>query len=213
MINSRVVLNEFNDRKAASKHQLDKLAGMLAHCATIVRGGRTFCRRIYDACKIAGQNKSRYVRLNVLIRDDIKWWMRFAAIFNGRAAIQNEWFETPIVSDSSRKGFAAYLGSDWVAGTWEDDMVVDSSCDHIVSSPKIDCYDNSNINVLGLWPVVKAMQRWCVSMKNKKVECKTDNMQVMFMLKTGRSKNVSCMYWLREIFWICMIYNITLYPT
>lgn len=159
---------------------------------------------MYDAAKIAAQNKSKYIRLNVMVRDDINWCEKFAAVFNSKAAIQNEWFQFPIVSDSSRKGFAAYAGDDWIAGTWDNSMVVDSSCVHIVPPPLIDCFDVTNINVLELWPVVKALQRWCVIMKNKKVECKTDNMQVFYMLKTGRSKNVSCMSWLREIFWICM---------
>lgn len=207
------LLKEFEDKKSASKHQLEKLAGSLAHCATVVRGGRTFCRRIYDACKVASRNKSKHVRLNVLIREDIKWWKRFAAVFNGRAAIQNQWYAIPMVSDSSGRGFAVYLGQDWVAGTWNNSFVNSTECNHIVPSPELDCYDSSNINVLELWPIVKGVQRWCRSMRNTKVECKTDNMQVFYMLKTGRSANASCMFWLRELFWICVIYNISLSPT
>lgn len=204
------LLSTFENKKSASKHQLEKLAGSLAHCATVVRGGRTFCRRIYDACKLASQNKSKHVRLNVLIREDIKCWSKFASLFNGRAAIQNEWYMYPMVSDSSGKGFAAYAGHDWIAGTWDNSFVDSTNCSHIVSSPELDCYDASNINVLELWPVVKGVQRWCIDLR---VECKMDNMQVYYMLKTGRSSNATCMFWLRELFWICVIYNISLIPS
>lgn len=89
----------------------------------------------------------------------------------------------------------------------------DSECKHIVSPPSCNYYDESNINVLELWPIVCALQRWGILMKDSEVECVSDNMQVIYMLKTGRSKNVPCMYWLRELFWICLIYDIFLSPT
>ena len=40
----------------------------------------------------------------------------------------------------------------------------------------------------------------------------TDNTQVMYMLTNGKSVNTICMGWLRELFWICVIYNIELIP-
>lgn len=198
---------------SASKKQLEKLAGILSHYATVVRGGRTFCLRIYDACKLAASNKSKCIRLTSVVRDDIKWWRKFAALFNGKATIQQGWYMSPIVSDSSKRGFAAFTDDDWLCGNWEGQEMFDTACYHVVSSPSCNYYDEENINVLELWPIVCALQRWCVHMKNSKVEWVTDNMQVLYMLKTGRSKNVTCMYWLRELFWICLIYNIFLSPT
>ena len=57
----------------------------------------------------------------------------------------------PFISDSSLKGFAIYKGKDWLAGTWEDEIVLkNSSCGHIVSPPGVDYYDKSNINKLEL---------------------------------------------------------------
>lgn len=206
-------LEQFSGKKSATKKQIEKLAGILSHCATVVRGGRTFCRRVYDACKLAASNKSKCVRLSVLVRDDIKWWQKFAAIFNGKAAIPQGWFNTPVVSDSSKLGFAAFTDQDWLCGNWKKETMFKSVCGHVVSPPSCDCYDPDNINVLELWPIVCALHRWCNQMKNFKVELVTDNMQVLYMLKTGRSKNVTCMYWLRELFWVCLVYNITLSPT
>lgn len=70
-------LDSLGGKKSATKKQIEKLAGILSHCATVVRGGRTFCRRIYDACKIAASNKSKCVRLSTTVRDDISWWKNF----------------------------------------------------------------------------------------------------------------------------------------
>ena len=44
-------LEELQTRQTITKKELERAAGLLAHCSTVVRGGRTFCRRIYDACK------------------------------------------------------------------------------------------------------------------------------------------------------------------
>ena len=35
-------------RRKTTRLQLEQLAGLLAHCAKVVRGGHTFYRRIYD---------------------------------------------------------------------------------------------------------------------------------------------------------------------
>lgn len=164
---------------------MEWLAGILAHCATIVKGGRTFCRRIYDACKVAAKNRSKHVRLNVLVCDDIVWWDNFSCIFNGRAVIQNELYDFPIVSDSLRKGFAAYMGLDWIAGTWDDSMCVISQSNHVVSSPSCNVYDESNTNVLELWPIVKCLQRWYDVLRNRKVESFLDLCSIQYHVSSN----------------------------
>ena len=70
-----------------------------------------------------------------------------------------------------------------------------------------------NINVYELWPVLVGLKRWGHLYKNTRVHAITDNMQVLAMLNTGRSKNKLCMEWLREIFWLCFVYNIEIFST
>lgn len=117
--------------------------GLLAHCSTVVRGGRTFCRRIYDAQKVASRTKFKCVRLNSLVKDDIEWWFHFSEIFNGRAAILNSYFMSDIISDASLSGFAVYTSFDWVAGTWSDNIDSNTPCQHIVKSPGFDGFDRN----------------------------------------------------------------------
>lgn len=39
--------------------------------------------------------------------------------------------------------------------------------------------------------------------KGLKVTFVIDNLQVFYMIRTGRSVNKTCMHWLRQIFWLC----------
>lgn len=203
---------DFKSKSSATKHQLECLTGLLAHCATVVRGGRTFCRRLYDAHKVACNTKSKCVRLNAAAKADIEWWSRFAELFNGKATILNAYFASDMTSDASLKGFAVYINDDWAAGTWSNEISVDSSCQHIACSPSFDVYDNSNINVLELWPVLIGCHRWAHRFRNTRIRCWIDNMQVVYMLRTGRSSNPTCMGWLREIFWLSVLFNFSLEP-
>lgn len=54
-----------------------------------------------------------------------------------------------------------------------------------------------NINVLELWAVVAAVERWASLIKNTTVDLMVDNRQVLCMLGNGASVNTQCMDWLR----------------
>lgn len=88
------------------------------------------------------------------------WWCQFSKIFNGRGAIANLEFPSPMISDASCRG---YLNTDWVMGTW-----------HLVLY--------------------------------------ADNTHVKGMLTKSSSINKVSMNWIREIYWLCMIYDIQLAP-
>ena len=64
-----------------------------------------------------------------------------------------------------------------------------------------------NINVRELYPVLEAVQRWGSSWRDHRVECVTDNTQVVAALNTGRSANAVSMSLLRDIFWQSVIFN------
>ena len=91
---------------------------------------------------------------------------------------------------------------------------MDTVCGHITSPPMQDreFVDFKNINVLELWPILVGLKRWSYLLKNKTVTVFTDNTQVMFMLLKGSSINLTCMSWIKEIYWICVFNNIELKP-
>lgn len=73
------------DKGYISYKKLERLAGLLAHCSQLVKGGRTFCRRIYSLLK-AAKGKC-HVRLSDVVQQDLKWWRAFLRIFNGTCKI------------------------------------------------------------------------------------------------------------------------------
>ena len=73
-------------------------------------------------------------------------------------------------------------------------------------------FEDDNINVLELWPIVVGLNRRALHLRNKSLFVFTDNTQVMFMLLHGNSVNATCCRWIREIFWLTAIFNINIIP-
>ena len=194
----------------ASKKQLERLGGLLAHFSSVIRGGRTFCRRIYDL--FASCSRKGFVKLSDEIKLDLSWWRRLCSVFNGSAKIIGKEFSTSITTDASTEGFGGWSEGDWYLGTWGKPV---PECfdvhDHIVPPPG-DFEDMPvNINVYELFAVLAGLRRWGPHLGDSLIQIVTDNNQVRYMINTGRSANKICMAWLREIFWLCFIFNVDLY--
>ena len=129
--------------------------------------------------------------------------------------IRNDLHDLAMVSDTSKRGFGAWMGVDYFFGVWEGYSVKSVSSDHQEHAPRMDNVKvhEGSINVYELWPVVVGLKRWAAKYMNSKVNIVTDNMQVLAMINTGWSKNRLCMEWLRELFWVCFIHNIELFVT
>ena len=186
----------------------------MSFCSQVVRGGRTFSRRLYDLC--ARARPGRAIFLSEETREDLLWWRQFCGVFNSKALINRDLLDVPMVSDASKRGFGAWMGGDFFYGTWEGFRVAGKiSSRHEEASPEMDNIrvHRGNINVYELWPVLVGLRRWGASYSNRKLHVITDNMQVLHMINSGRSKNKLCMSWLREIFWLCFILNVELFAT
>ena len=191
-------LDFFTGRERATKLQLQKLCGILSHCATLVKGGRTFSHRVIALLKCF-RGKKRYVRLGKEFHKDLKWWKHFGAWFNGEARIIKTLQEDVVefASDSSNSGYGVVLRQDWCAGTWTCPIeLIQDEHGHI-----------EHINVKELLPVLLAAKRWGKLWRNHKVVCQTDNTQVLWAINTGRNKNELSMEIIRDIFWLSVIFN------
>ena len=202
------------EKGSATKKELECVGGLVSHCSYVVRGGRTFSRRIFDLS--ASYNRgAKCIPLDESILADFAWWQKFCECFNGRACILRDLHPIPMYTDSSFLGFGAWMGRDWLTGCWSSEDIppnFNMGCSHLCEPPVFDAPPR-NINVLELWPVVVGLRRWGQFFKNSYVHVITDNMQVLAMLCTGRSVNKLCMSWLREIFWMCFIFNIDISPS
>lgn len=60
--------------------------------------------------------------------------------------------------------------------------------------------------------MVVGLNRWGELFRGHEVTVVVDNMQVLYMLRTGRSVNSKCMTWLRDLFWTCVNLDIDVNP-
>ena len=208
VVRVKKLVKKFSDAKRATKDQIDELAGLLAHCSKVVRGGRTFCRRIYD---LAASTRNRYAKLTLTeaFRDDIRWWRDFMPHFNGKAKLFDPSDSViAIYSDASYYGYGAYHAGDWLAASYEGKKkspILEAAEGHRVTPPPEHVVDN--INVLEMIPILDGVKRWGEGWRNRRVCAVTDNTQVLYAIRTGRSKNKHTMTMLRELFWHSADYN------
>ena len=197
----------FVGRRQATRKQLQKLCGVLAHCSTVIRGGRTFSHRIIGM--LSGFSKTRRrVTLSKCFFEDLNWWRQCARWFNGEARMVGRRLtdNQTIYMDASGSGFGVVSGSDWLAGAWKFDLDSAEDCHkHLCHTPGDEIPDN--INVQELYPLVEALWRWGPSWRDSKILCMSDNTQVVTGLNCGRSDNPVAMSLLRRIFWLCVLYN------
>lgn len=212
-------LHYFKHKTRATRHQLQKLCGILCHCARVVHGGRTFSRRICDLLK--GLHNNKRIRLNHCFMKDLQWWIKFSGGFNGRASIikynygEGPWFAT----DASAQGYGVFASGDWLAGYYnEPQQIIPEIFDGInsdhghwmnVTLPLHQEKDN-NINFWEMVPVWLAIIRYAPGCQGMHLVAFSDNLQVVHAVNKGISVNESSMNLLRNIFWECAKYNIFL---
>ena len=207
-------LDYFSGKDRATKKQLQRLCGIIAHATKVVRGGRIFSRRLIDMLHGLGEGNPR-VRLNRDFHLDIQWWLEFARTFNGKEhIIQQNYGHGPILfTDSCLKGYGLTYNADWAGGFFNTDILpvdidlCDPSHNHWEN---IGVPDAGNINYLELVPIFIALVRYQDLWRNQHVLCKTDNTQVVSAVNKGVSVNASSMDLLRDMFWICAYNNIYL---
>ena len=147
------------------------------------------------------------VRLNQEFKVDLRWWLKFASIFNGSANICPHHLQTLCTySDASQFGFATLHAGDCLTGSWGPGKGL-LDLGHHTNQPFRDCVDGTgelgHINALEFWPILCAAKRWAA----RNVVMITDNTTVVHTLNSGSSKNSLIMNWLYNMFWLAVKFN------
>ncbi len=203
----------FSQRSRLSKRELQSLCGFLNFASKVVRGARTFTRRLIDSCNSL-KLPHHSIRVSQPMKADFNWWIQFSLYFNGRAILISDSLRPPVYisCDASSYGFGAVFGSLWFAGNWQGSAspyyhkFLQCSGNWLDSVPVPACC-RDNINYLELFAVFIAAQRWAPFFANRRILVLTDNTQAMYCLNTGRSRNSQCMNLLRQLFWLSVRYN------
>ena len=125
----KATILEWMGRKAATKRELQSLAGLLQHACKVVRPGRVFLHRVFEA---AARLHRPYnpTRLNRSFQSDIAWWNVFLEQWNGVSRLWDHLKRSPdsqVVSDASGAwGCGALWQTEWIQFKWEPSFAKES---------------------------------------------------------------------------------------
>ena len=193
LISIKECVSCFLQKKRATKRQLQSIAGKLSHAAKVVRGARLFLRRLFIAIgKLKRQHHK--TRLHGMVRADLLWWDRFMAHFNGVAAFTKEDCINTVLTDACLYAGGAFCNGDIFYTVWE--------ADHPEASDL--CINHKETLIAAL-----AIQRWARWLKNSHVWLYSDNQCTVANLNRCTSKNDIVLHALRDMFWTCVMHNVT----
>ena len=170
----------WQDKRVATKRELQSLIGHLSHAAFVVRPGRTFLRRMIDTMSIAKQ-PHHHVRLNTGFRSDLHWWAAFLPMWNGRSILPPATPAHTLTSDAS--------------GTLGCGAVSDNGNYFQLRWPE--SWAGVNIAVKEMVPVVLSVAVWGSQWATRVVRVRSDNMAVVHALSAGAAKDAQLMHLLR----------------
>ena len=189
------LLRWFRDKTRASKKQLQRLAGKLNWASRVIRGGRTYLRRVLDL-----QNQINLpfqkAKLSDEFRADIDWWLTFMSMFNGVQMCKKFSVGNVHVDASNTAAGIAYNG-DWAYVNWKLDW------------PEV---ANFHINHKEVLSIIIAARKWGHLWSNASVTVLTDSECAKHIIKKGTTPNKTVMKYLRELFWLSALYNFELVP-
>lgn len=187
------LVGTFLRKKSATKLELQKLAGKLNWACKVVRGGRTFLRRIIDL-SMSCKHVHHYVKLNKGAKEDIIWWATALDIFHGFAQfpcdipLPNYVFAT----DASMEGGAGHFLQDWFYVNWALDFPEQR---------------NKHITFLELETVVIAARRWGRHWHGLHIHVRSDNVACVAAINKSSSRSPELMSLIRELFWLSVLYD------
>lgn len=187
----KLELQEFLQRKRASKRQLQAIAGRLSWAAGVVKGGRVFLRRIFDQIGIL-KHASHKAVVSPEMHKDLLWWFNFLETFNGRSTILDKQPLFSVFTDACDDAAGGSFGHDWFYFNWQQDLPEAASL---------------HINEKEVLAVVLAAQRWAKFWANKRIILHSDNMVTVASINKGTSRNKMVMRCIRRLFWLSATYN------
>ncbi len=185
------LLKDFSVRKRASLRQMQSLAGRLNWASQVVRGGRTYLRRVLDLMKPLREPHHK-VLLGAGFQADIQWWINYLQVFNAKPIGVDQVPIKHVHLDASSVAGGYYHDDDWGLTVW--------NCD----APAV---QNLHINDKEIMAGVLAARRWAHLWTGSVVVFHTDNMTARAAFDKGTTRSEAAMIMLRELFWLSAIFD------
>ena len=173
-------LDKWTSRSQASKRQLQSLVGTLCYIATCVKPGRRFTARIIDLLRA-----DRFpVPLDEEFKLDITWWTKFMVQYNGVSLIQQHIWDYAFYADSSASGCSGHYNGQYFRVDFPA-AILDQAMDH-----------------KKFMAILISCKLWSEHFKGCKILVASDNISVVNLINSGRSKHPFLQRGLRELWYV-----------
>ena len=162
----RIAIQEWLNKRSATKREILSLVGVLQHAAKVVLPGRTFVSCLYAvAAKV--QELDYFTHLNKEFQSDLHWWNTFLGHWNGVSFFQPKVTPDVVIQmDASGSwGCAAFCGGHWLQWEWPVE------------------WRKETIMVKELDPIVLSCIAWGREMAQKVSLVQCDNTEVVAAVK------------------------------
>lgn len=171
-------------KKVIPRKKFECLVGRLTFVSQVVRGARTFARRLFDALSASPNPHS--ISISVQVRLDLLWWSKYFTIWNGEGKIHPSVSRPifPFASDASNIAAGGVSLSAAYCHIWTP------------------AQRNWHINIKELWSVYLGLLTWTPFVVGTNVSIAVDNQVVVSWINSGTARSPQAMKILRKIFWL-----------
>jgi hypothetical protein len=168
------------------------LIGKLVFLTRVIRPGRIFLRRLITL-STRGKKLFHKLKLSVEARNDILWWIKCAASWNGRSVFYEDGWLTNVdlnmYTDASGLGIGAVFGDRWMYSAFTPTEAARS------------------IAWRELFAVVVACATWGRLLTGRRLLLFCDNTSVVSIVNTGTSRCQLVMQLVRQLFDIAVYWD------
>lgn len=185
------LVEQWLHKSVATLKEVQSLVGKLNFVASCVKPGRIFISRILNFLR-EFNGKNRTLEVSTELSKDLLWWSKFLLRYNGISILNLEEWTKPdefIASDSCLVGCGGISGGQFFHKEF----------------PSFIREQNLHINALELLSVIVCLKLWAIKGKRICIQC--DNQVSVFVINQGRTKSRFLQACLREICYICAVYE------
>ena len=186
-------LQEIKDMCETWKHtrtQLQSLLGSLLYITKCVRPARSFLNRMLQVFR--DNIQASPFRLTQSFHQDLNWFLIFLQQYNGVTYFDHKKVDFEVHLDAALSDFGANFGL------------------MVYALPLGEQFPHLHITQLEMLNIVVALKVWSNLWENKKVEIKCDNLTVVEVLDSGKTRDHFLALCARNVWLISAMFNIQL---
>ena len=221
------LVTAFQATTAVGTRRWQRLLGRLNFVSRVIYGARPYTRRLFDALRDALSHGRSRVSITPAVRLDFKFWLQFAAAFNGRAILLAQPVLHPgfFATDASDAGIGGFFDGQTFGASFAQ-LARHATAQHLRhrdlwpphGAESTTALSRPTCNTIGykeLFAVWWACILWSSSWAGLIIVVHVDNEGVRGMLTTGTctAHNAAYMKLLRAIFWLSATNGFRIYPT